>query len=62
MKFYISEVAEKVGVHANTVRNLERRGMIKPQRGWQGWRIFSEKDVEEIRKILFPDGEKEARS
>ena len=41
----IGEVAALVGVHPNTIRNLERRGLLHPTRDWTGQRRFTEKDV-----------------
>lgn len=50
--YYIHEVAEKVGRHPNTIKNFIRRGLItEPQREWNGWRVFTEKQVEEIKKL-----------
>ncbi len=54
MLIRISEAAKRLGIHPNTLRHLEKRGVIKPERDWSGYRIFSERDIEEISKKLFP--------
>ena len=45
----ISEVAKIVGLHPNTIIRLERRGLVKADRDWNGWRRFPES---EVRKLL----------
>jgi DNA-binding transcriptional MerR regulator len=52
-KFHrIGEVARLVGVHPNTIRNLERRGLLHPARDWAGQRRFTEKDATTLRALL----------
>ncbi len=46
--FRIAEAAERVGVHPNTIRNLERRGLFTVPRDWSGQRRFSEADVQAL--------------
>jgi len=50
----ISEAAGKIGVHPSTLRNLEKRGLIRINRDWAGFRIFSENEIEQIRERIFP--------
>jgi DNA-binding transcriptional MerR regulator len=52
----IGQVAKEIGVSDQTIRNLEKRGLISPQRDWDGNRIFGPGDVEKIASILFPQG------
>jgi len=50
----IGEVAKEVGVSTETIRGLEKRGLISPERDWDGNRIFRPGDIERISQILFP--------
>lgn len=52
MKSLISETAGALGIHPQTLRNWERRGIIKPERDWAGRRIFSDEDIEKIKAIV----------
>lgn len=59
MEMRTGEVAKLVSRHPDTIRDYERRGVIrKARRDLAGWRTYSLEDVEAIRKILA--GEKEA--
>jgi DNA-binding transcriptional MerR regulator len=50
--FTISQVASACGVHIETVRYYERRGLIaKPARNESGYRMFTHETVEDIRFI-----------
>lgn len=49
----ISEVCQKTGVAAVTLRAWERRyGLVKPSRTPKGHRLYSEANIEEIRQIV----------
>jgi DNA-binding transcriptional MerR regulator len=51
--YSIGDVAEMTGVNPVTLRAWQRRyGLIKPQRTPKGHRLYSEVDIETIRKIL----------
>ena len=50
-KYTISVVAEIVGLHEQSLRLYERRGLIKPQRSEGNIRLFSDEDVERVRAI-----------
>ena len=52
--FRIGEVAREIGVSDQTIRNLEKRGLISPERDWTGDRIFAPGDIQRISEILFP--------
>jgi hypothetical protein len=41
VKLTIIDVAREAGVHKNTVRNLEKRGLIAAERDCNGWRRYS---------------------
>lgn len=48
----IGEVSKKTGLSIDTIRYYERRGLItRPQRRYSGYRIFEEKQVDELRFI-----------
>jgi len=49
-KFYtITEVARRVGVHADTLRRWVRTGRIpEPRRDRNDWRVFSESEIQQI--------------
>jgi len=50
--FSIGEVAEKLMIHPNTIRNWVSRCLIKPpKRSWAGCMVFSERDISEIAKV-----------
>lgn len=50
-KYTISVVAEIVGLHEQSLRMYERRGLIHPQRSNGNIRLFSDDDVERVRTI-----------
>lgn len=49
--YIISVAAELAGVHPQTLRTYERRGLIKPARTSGGTRRYSAKDVERVQLI-----------
>ena len=49
--FLIGIAAERAGMHPQTLRVYERRGLITPQRTAKNTRVYSEKDVELLRRI-----------
>jgi len=48
----LSAAAKAVELHPNTLRKLEKKGLIKPSRDWNGWRRFSPEDLEMLRRLL----------
>jgi DNA-binding transcriptional MerR regulator len=52
MKNFITEISTSLGLHPQTLRNWERRGIIRPRRDWAGRRVFSDEDVEKIKGII----------
>ncbi len=51
----ISELAKKTGLHPETLRRLEKRGVITAKRDINGWRRYSPAVVEQI-KALYAEG------
>ncbi|QBI20150.1 MerR family transcriptional regulator [Egibacter rhizosphaerae] len=49
--YIISVAAELAGVHPQTLRTYERKGLIRPSRTAGGTRRYSERDVERVRLI-----------
>ncbi|MBV9792037.1 MAG: MerR family transcriptional regulator [Chloroflexi bacterium] len=50
-KYTISVVAQMVGLHEQSLRMYERKGLIQPQRSDGNIRLFSDADVERVRSI-----------
>jgi MerR family transcriptional regulator, heat shock protein HspR len=49
--FMISVAAELADMHPQTLRMYEARGLIDPQRSPKGTRLYSQDDVERLRRI-----------
>jgi MerR family transcriptional regulator, heat shock protein HspR len=49
--FMISVAAELAQMHPQTLRMYEARGLIEPQRSPKGTRLYSQEDVEKLRRI-----------
>jgi MerR family transcriptional regulator/heat shock protein HspR len=49
--YVISVAAELAGVHPQTLRIYERRGLLDPARTGGGSRRYSERDIERLRRI-----------
>jgi MerR family transcriptional regulator/heat shock protein HspR len=50
--FVISVAAELAGVHPQTLRIYERKGLLDPARTGGGARRYSEADIAQLRRIL----------
>lgn len=50
----VRDAAKRLGVHENTVRNLEQRGELKAVRlPGSGFRRFLKEDIERMRREMF---------
>jgi MerR family transcriptional regulator/heat shock protein HspR len=49
--FMISVAAELAEMHPQTLRMYEQRGLIQPQRSPKGTRLYSQEDVDRLRRI-----------
>jgi MerR family transcriptional regulator/heat shock protein HspR len=49
--FMISVAAELANMHPQTLRVSEARGLIEPQRSPKGTRLYSQEDVEKLKRI-----------
>ena len=49
--FVISVAAELAGVHPQTLRIYERKGLVRPKRTTSNSRRYSERDIERLREI-----------
>jgi MerR family transcriptional regulator, heat shock protein HspR len=50
-RYMISVAAELVGMHPQTLRIYENKGLVRPGRTPGGTRLYSERDVERLRLI-----------
>jgi MerR family transcriptional regulator/heat shock protein HspR len=55
--YMISVAAELAGMHPQTLRIYEARGLITPKRSPKNTRLYSEADVERLRRIQELTGE-----
>jgi len=49
--FMISVAAELASMHPQTLRMYESRGLVEPKRSPKGTRLYSQQDVEKLRRI-----------
>ncbi len=49
--FMISVAAQLANLHPQTLRMYEARGLIEPQRSPKGTRLYSQEDVERLKRI-----------
>src|SRR6266576_3795527 len=49
--FMISVAAQLANMHPQTLRMYEARGLIEPERSPKGTRLYSQEDVERLRRI-----------
>jgi DNA-binding transcriptional MerR regulator len=47
----VSHVAKQVGLHPETIRRLERKGVIVSHRDVNGWRRYSPDVIDTLRKL-----------
>ena len=50
-RYMISVAAEIVGVHPQTLRIYENKGLVQPKRTAGGTRLYSDRDLERVRLI-----------
>jgi MerR family transcriptional regulator, heat shock protein HspR len=50
-RYMISVAAELVGMHPQTLRIYEQKGLVRPKRTPGGTRLYSERDLERLRLI-----------
>ena len=62
MQMRTGQFATALGVSPDTVRRLERRGVITATRDWAGHRRFSDDELSRARTSLFPRSAHRARS
>ena len=51
-RYMISVAAELVGMHPQTLRIYEQKGLVNPQRTAGNTRLYSEQDLEQLETIL----------
>jgi len=50
--YQISVVAELLGIHPQTLRHYEREGLVVPSRTSGNIRVYSKKDIDDLKLIL----------
>jgi len=50
-RYVISVAARMIGIEAHTLRYYERLGLVRPERSRGNIRLYSEEDVERLRRI-----------
>jgi len=55
--FMISVAAELANMHPQTLRMYEARGLVEPKRSPRGTRLYSQEDVQKLRRIQEMTGE-----
>ncbi|HEY7207108.1 MAG TPA: helix-turn-helix transcriptional regulator [Gaiellaceae bacterium] len=50
-RYMISVAAELVGMHPQTLRMYEQKGLVRPRRTPGNTRLYSERDLERLRQI-----------
>jgi DNA-binding transcriptional MerR regulator len=46
------EMARGAGLHVDTIRRLERRGVIHARRDFRGWRAFPRSELNRLKTLL----------
>ena len=49
----IGKISKITGFSTDTIRRLEREGVITPRRDWNGHRRFTEEDLKRLKEVLF---------
>ena len=49
----ISELAKSVGLHPETIRRLEKRGLIASRRDVNGWRRYDPEAAEKLHSLYY---------
>jgi len=57
----IHDLSRKVGLHPNTIRRLEKDGVIRANRDVNGWRRYDESTVDQLKKLYGAALEEPAR-
>jgi MerR family transcriptional regulator/heat shock protein HspR len=51
-RYVISVAAQLLGIHPQTLRLYEREGLVEPKRTGGKIRLYSERDIEQVRCIM----------
>lgn len=51
-RYVISVAAQILGVHPQTLRLYEREGLVEPKRTGGKIRLYSERDIDQVRRIM----------
>lgn len=58
----VSHVAKQVGLHPETIRRLERKGVIASRRDVNGWRRYGPDTVQKLRSLYGHEAHSEKQS
>jgi MerR family transcriptional regulator, heat shock protein HspR len=50
-RYAVTAVASQIGVHVQTIYRYEQYGLVQPRRLDTGSRLYSEADIEQLRRI-----------
>lgn len=51
--YFVKEVAQLSGVSVRTLHHYDRIGLLRPQKAENGYRYYTEEDLEQLQQILF---------
>jgi DNA-binding transcriptional MerR regulator len=55
----VAEVARELGCSERFLREADKKGKLpKARRDLNGWRVYTEEDLQRLRKLLVPSDEK----
>ena len=56
----VAEIARELGCSERFLREGEKRGKLpKARRDLNGWRVYTQDDLEQLKKILIPSSEQQ---
>ena len=50
-RLFVTDIAKATGLSASVIRQFADEGKIQCQRDWNGWRIFPESAIAEVKKL-----------
>jgi excisionase family DNA binding protein len=50
----VGAAAKVLGIHVDTLRKLDRQGLIRLPRDWRGQRRLTDRDLDRLRAFLYP--------
>ena len=57
----VAEIARELGCSERFLREAEKKGKLpKAKRDLNGWRVYTQEDLERLRKLLIPGSEQQS--